>query len=148
MRTLPHLRTGEGATVLGVFTLTVLEMTALATAPARDRPLVSGALIGAATATFVVVAAMWHNHRNAARQARLRLPQTVDESWFTARALYGFPMEDVRPYLLGKDAPNLNTLYTAWVFATHGQDATWIDRHLDLPANITRLLVEAARQRH
>ncbi|WP_225101729.1 hypothetical protein [Streptomyces sp. CoH27] len=146
MRTLPH--TGEVTALVGVIILMVLEMTALATAPARDRPLVSGALIGAGTATFVVVAALWHSHRGATRQRRRSLTETVDESWFTADTLEGFPMEDVRPCLLGKDAPSLNTLYTAWVFATHGQDAHWIEHHLNLPAGITHLLVDAARQRH
>ncbi|MFE9174350.1 hypothetical protein ACFYNZ_33760 [Streptomyces kebangsaanensis] len=148
MRPLPHPRTGEGAAVLGLLTLIVLETTVLATASARDRPLVSGALIGAATAAFIVVAAIRHSHRKAARQARRRLPETVGESWFTARTLDGFPMETVRPHLLGEDAPGLNHLYTAWIFATHGQDAKWIERHLDLPADVTRLLVEAARRRH
>ncbi|MEU8695651.1 hypothetical protein [Streptomyces sp. NPDC048665] len=149
MRTLPHPRTGEGVALLGVLTLVVLEVTALATAPTRDRPIVSGALMGAGTAAFVLVAAVWHSHRNAARRARRRLHETVDDSWFTARTLDGFPMEAVRPYLLGKDAPGLNRLYTAWILATHGEDAAWIERHLDLPADLTRLLVDTAtRQRH
>ncbi|MGJ5752053.1 hypothetical protein FB563_0121 [Streptomyces puniciscabiei] len=145
MRTLPH--TGEVTAMLGVIVLMVLEVTALATAPARDRPLVSGALIGAGTATFVVVA-LWHGHRGATRQRRRSLTETVDELWFTAHTLEGFPMEAVRPYLLGKNAPSLNSLYTAWVFAIHGQDAHWIQRHPNLPADVTRLLVDAARQRH
>ncbi|WP_369393152.1 hypothetical protein AB5J72_40560 [Streptomyces sp. CG1] len=147
MRTLPQPRTGEGVALLGVFTLLVLEVTALATAPARDRPIVSGALMGAGTAAFVLVAAVWHVHRNAARQARRRLHETVDDSWFTARTLDGFPMEAVRPYLLSEDAPGLNRLYTAWILATHGEDAPWIERRLELPADLTRLLVDAARQR-
>ncbi|WP_329371139.1 hypothetical protein [Streptomyces sp. NBC_01483] len=67
MRSLPHLGTGEGTAMLGVLTLAVLEMTALATAPASDGPIVSGALIGAATAAFVVVTAVWHRHRTTAR---------------------------------------------------------------------------------
>ncbi|MBX7555372.1 hypothetical protein ABZX95_46525 [Streptomyces sp. NPDC004232] len=149
MRTLPHPRTGEGVALLGVLTLVVLEVTALATAPARDRPIVSGALMGAGTAAFVLVAAVWHSHRNAARRARRRLHETVDDSWFTARTLDGFPMEAVRPYLLAKDAPGLNRLYMAWILATHGEDAAWIERHLDLPADLTRLLVDTATwQRH
>ncbi|WP_369394468.1 hypothetical protein AB5J72_48280 [Streptomyces sp. CG1] len=148
MRTLPHSHTGEIAALLGVLVLTVLEITALATAPARDRPLVSGALVGAGTAAFVMVAAVWHSHRDVARQGRWSLSQTVDESWFTAHTLDGFPMEAVRPYLLGKNAPSLNSLYTAWVFTTHGRDAQWIERHLNLPADITCLLLEASRQRH
>ncbi|MGX4695331.1 hypothetical protein [Streptomyces sp. JNUCC 63] len=91
---------------------------------------------------------MWHSRRKAARPARQHRPETVDESWFTARTLDGFPMEAVRPHLLGKGAPGLDHLHTAWIFATHGQDAGWIERHLDLPADVTRLLVGAARRRH
>ncbi|MEU4119106.1 hypothetical protein AB0F71_32015 [Kitasatospora sp. NPDC028055] len=57
-----------------------------------------------------------------------------------------FPMEQVRPLLLGPDAPGLNRLYTAWVFATHGHDPQWIADHLGLPTPTARLLVTAARQ--
>ena len=148
MRTPPHSPTGEITALLGVLLLMVLEITALATAPARDRPLVSGALIGAGTAGFVVVAAVWHGHRDATRQVGRSLTEAVDESWFTARTLDGFPMEAVRPYLLGRNAPSLDTLYTAWILATHGQDARWIERHLGLPADLTHLLVDTARQHH
>jgi hypothetical protein len=54
-------------------------------------------------------------------------------------------MEAVRPLLLGLDAPDLNHLYTAWLFATHGNDAVWIEQNLDLPGEMSRLLVGAAR---
>jgi hypothetical protein len=39
-------------------------------------------------------------------------------------------------------------MYTAWIFATHGQDAVWLKHHLDLPADLAHLLVDAAREHH
>ncbi|WP_169317165.1 hypothetical protein [Actinacidiphila oryziradicis] len=56
-------------------------------------------------------------------------------------------MEAVRPLLLGPDASALNRLYLAWIFATHGHDAVWIERYLDLPGEVVHVLVDAAHQR-
>ncbi|NIY62172.1 hypothetical protein [Streptomyces malaysiensis] len=148
MRTLPHPRTGQGAAVLGVLTLAVLEVVALAAAPRADRPVVAGALVGAVAAAFAMGAAVFHARRRAARRARHRLGAAVDESWFTASTMEGFPGEAVRRRLLGPDAPSLECVYTAWVFATQGYGPVWIAHHLDLPDELTRLLAEAARQRH
>ncbi|MCQ8195050.1 hypothetical protein [Streptomyces rugosispiralis] len=148
MRTLPHPQTGQGAVVLGVLTLTVVAMVVLATAPRADTPVVAGALVGAVAAVFVMTAAVRHARRRAARHARGRLVETVDESWFTARTLEGFPKEAVLARLPGQDSPSPECVYTAWVFATQGYDAVWIAHHLDLPEDVTHLLVEAARHRH
>ncbi|MFJ9931440.1 hypothetical protein ACIRU5_36170 [Streptomyces misionensis] len=146
MRPLPHPHTGEGTAVLGVLLLTVLEMTALATAPRTDQPIVAGALLGAATAAFVVVAAVVHSHRRGQRQARRQLTEAVDETWFTGGALDGFPEDAVRPLLLTPDAPSMNCLYSAWIFATHGHDAAWLEHNLDLPAGVAHLLASAAER--
>ena len=143
MRPLPHPHTGEGTAVLGVLLLTALEMTALATAPRADRPIVAGALVGAAAA-FVVVTAVVHSHHRAQREARRQLTETVDESWFTPGALDSFPMDAIPPLLLKPDAPSLNRLYTAWIFATHGHDTAWLEHNLDLPADLARLMADAA----
>ncbi|MEU6005326.1 hypothetical protein [Streptomyces sp. NPDC047453] len=147
MKTLPHPRNGAGTAVLGVLTLTALEMTVLATAPAAYRPVVSGALLGAAVTAFVLLAAVLRADRKATRRARRRVLEVMDESSFTSRTLEGFPMEAVRPRLLGPSAPSLNHLYTAWAFAARGYDATWLVRHLGLPADLARLLTEAAAVR-
>ena len=61
-------------------------------------------------------------------------------------ALEGFPMDEVRPFLLGPAAVDLNRLYGAWVLATHGRDAVWIEQHLHLPTEAARLLTAAAGQ--
>ncbi|OIJ94697.1 hypothetical protein BIV25_21710 [Streptomyces sp. MUSC 14] len=65
MRPLPHSHTGEGATVLGVLLPTVPKPTAPAAAPRADRPIAVGTLLGAVTATFVVIAVVVHRHRRA-----------------------------------------------------------------------------------
>ncbi|MFF3511486.1 hypothetical protein [Streptomyces sp. NPDC002573] len=148
MRTLPHPNTGEGAVVLGVFLLIGLELVALATAPRADRPVVGGALVVAATAAFVLVAAVLHGHGKTRRQATHRPAEAANETWFTAETLQGFPMEAVRPRLLGPHAPDLTSMYTAWIFAAQGRDAVWLEHHLDLPADLAHLLVDAAHERH
>ncbi|TKA01393.1 hypothetical protein [Actinacidiphila oryziradicis] len=66
MKTVPHPRTGEGVAALGVLMLVVLEVAALSAAPARDRPVVGGALVGAAASAFIVVGALWHHYRRTA----------------------------------------------------------------------------------
>jgi hypothetical protein len=130
-----------------MLTVAALELAVLKVAPAGDRPVISGALVGTATAAFILVAVLHHHRRAAARPAAQRLTETLSEAeWFTARTLEGFPMEAVRPLLLGPNAPDLNRLYTAWVFATHGNDAVWMERNLDLPGEMARLLVGAARR--
>ncbi|MFF3517504.1 hypothetical protein [Streptomyces sp. NPDC002573] len=148
MRTVPHPRTGEGAAILGVLTLVVLETVAVNTAPTRDKPMVGGALMGAATAAFILIAALWHHHRQAEQRTRKIVPEDLGEEWFTAKSLEGFPMEAVRPFLLGPNAPSLNRLYTAWLLATHGHDPAWIAHHIDLPPDVVHLLADAARQRN
>ncbi|MBD0694798.1 hypothetical protein [Streptomyces sp. CBMA123] len=146
MRTRLRPRTGEGMALLGVLLLIVLELVALTTAPAGDRAVIGGTLIGAGTAAFVIVAALLHSRHNRERHARQSLPPVTDSNWFDGQALEGFPMEAVRPMLLGPHAPSLNRLYAAWVLATHGHDAVWIIHHLDLPADVTHLLVDAAHR--
>ncbi|MCW2875021.1 hypothetical protein [Actinacidiphila oryziradicis] len=147
MRMAPHPRAGEAAAALGVLTLAVLELVVLRVAPAGDRPGIGGALVGAAAVAFILVAVLRCHRRAAARHAAQRLTEALSEDeWFTARTLEGFPMEAVRPLLLGPDAPDLNRLHTAWVFATNGNDAVWMERNLDLPGDMARLLVDAARR--
>ncbi|MGW4043393.1 hypothetical protein [Streptomyces sp. NPDC004721] len=143
MKALPHPRNGAGTAVLCVLTLTALEMTVLATAPAAYRPVIGGALLGAAVTAFALAAAL-RADRKATRRARRRLLEVRDVSSFTSRTLEGFPMEAVRPRLLGPSAPSLNHLYTAWAFASRGHDTAWLVRHLDLPADLARLLTETA----
>ncbi|WP_073809106.1 hypothetical protein [Kitasatospora sp. CB01950] len=133
--------TGRGAALTGVLLLLVLEATAMGTAPAGLRSFLGGVLLGSSTAGLVVALLLARTlHRT------LALPANDDTRWYTARTLDGFPMEQVRPLLLASGGPGLNRLYTAWVFATHGHEAPWIARHLDLPVPTARLLVDAARR--
>jgi hypothetical protein len=147
MKAPPRPQTGDGMAVLGALLLIVLEGVALVVAPARYVPLVSSTLVVAATCTLIVVLAVAHHHRRATRKARQRLPEAVDEPLFSSDALEGFPMEAFRPLLLAPDSPDLNRLYTAWIFSIHGYDAAWIERHLDLAADIVHTLIKAAHQR-
>jgi hypothetical protein len=141
-------RTGRGTALCGVLLLLGLQTVALALAPAPLRPFLSGVLIGAATAGLLLALLLAQSRRQAGRPLADRAAARAgddDTQWFSARSLEGFPMEQVRPLLLSADAPGLNRLYTAWVFATHGHDPQWIARHLDLPTPTARLLVAAAR---
>jgi hypothetical protein len=119
----PHPRAGEAAAALGVLTLAVLELVVLGVAPAGDRPGIGGALVGAAAVAFILVAVLRCHRRAGTRRSAQRLTEASEDEWFTARTLENFPMEAVRPLLLGPAAPGLNRLCTAWVFATHGNDA-------------------------
>ena len=122
------------------------ELVVLHSTPTRDRPLISGVLISAATAAFILLATVAHRQQSVTRNPRPQLPDAVDEPWFAPEALEGFPMEALRPLLLGPHAPNLNRLYTGWILATHGYGASWIEQHLDLPTEAAHLLVDAARR--
>ncbi|MFD5472795.1 hypothetical protein [Streptomyces sp. NPDC127105] len=147
MKALPHPRDGAGTAVLGVLAFTTLEMTVLATAPAAYRPVISGALLGAAVTAFALLAVVLRADRKATRQARRRVLEVMDGSSLTSRALEGFPMEAVRPRLLGPSAPSLNHLYIAWAYAARGHDTAWLVRHLGLSADLARLLTAAAAAR-
>ncbi|GAA2261533.1 MULTISPECIES: hypothetical protein [Kitasatospora] len=138
-------RTGEGMSLLGILLLLLLEIITLCIAPVEDRPLVGGTLIGAAAAAFVTTAAVLHHSRRTVREARRPLPEVTDGDWFSRQDLEGFPMEAVRPLLRAPDAPSLNRLYVAWLFATQGHDVPWLIHHLDLPAEAADVLVNAAR---
>ncbi|MFJ8311648.1 MULTISPECIES: hypothetical protein [unclassified Streptomyces] len=146
----PHSREGrEGAVLLAVFLVAALELTALRLAPSGLRPGITGFLLGVSIAVLAMTAVLAHRHRRiAVRHQPSVSPESVDASWFTARTLDGFPMEAVRPLLLGPDAPDLNRLYMAWVLALHGHDTAWIVGRLGLPHDVAALLVDAAEARH
>ena len=134
--------------LVGVLLLVGLELVAMATAPARDRAWISGALIGAGTSAFIVGAALLAGRRSAASDPAAQLPALADAGgWVSAQSLEGFPMEAVRPRLLVPGAPDLNRLYTAWALVAEGRDAAWVEACLELPADLTNLLVKAARER-
>ncbi|MGW2557456.1 hypothetical protein [Streptomyces sp. NPDC001635] len=112
--------------------------------------LMSGLVIATlTTAAFIIlVTVVKRTRRGAQRHTKRRLVGAADAAWSTAQALQRFPMDAVRPWLLGPVAADLSHLYTAWIFATNGQDAVWLERHLGLPEGLAHLLADAARQRH
>jgi hypothetical protein len=147
MKTILRPVSGEMLALLGVLLLGALELAALITAPPHDRAFVAGAVVAAGSAALVVASAVVHARRNRPPTRPTLDDEQVDESWFTAHAVEGFPMEAVRPWLLRADAPSLNRLYLAWILADHGHDTEWITTHLDLPEPLVQLLVDAARAR-
>ncbi|WP_316524416.1 hypothetical protein [Kitasatospora brasiliensis] len=148
-RTVLFPRTGRGTALCGVLLLVTAEGLAVGLAPHPLRLFLSGTLIGASVAGLLLALLLAGSRRRAGTAALLAGARAggEDTQWFSARSLDGFPMEQVRPLLLAPGAPGLSRLYTAWVFATHGQDPRWIARHLDLPGRTARLLVTEARRR-
>ncbi|MER7845149.1 hypothetical protein ABTZ03_14530 [Kitasatospora sp. NPDC096077] len=141
--------TGRTTALSGVLLLLAVEGLAVGVAPAPLRLFLSGVLIGASVVGLLLALLLAHSRQRAGRSVAERVAAGEDDAqWFSARSLEGFPMEQVRPLLLAPDAPGLNRLYTAWVFATHGHDPQWIAHHLDLPTPTARLLVAAARKQN
>jgi hypothetical protein len=149
MRT-PHSHdpiSGDLLAMCGVLLLAGLELVALATASAGQRPLATGAVIGSGTAAFITSWAILHaRHRTAGRPHHDQPSGPVDTSWFTDHTLDGFPMDEIRPFLLGPDPIALDRFYTAWILAIGGHDATWLADHLDLPEDAMRPLTQAAQR--
>ncbi|MEV5283444.1 hypothetical protein [Streptomyces sp. NPDC052811] len=146
----PHSREGSALIAVALVALVVaLELTALRLASPGLRLGITGFLLGASIAVLAMAAVLAHRHRKiAVHHSPSVSPEAVDASWFTARTLNGFPMEAVRPVLLGPNAPDLNRLYTAWVLALHGHDTAWIVSRLGLPHPVAALLVDTAGARH
>ncbi|GAA1900781.1 hypothetical protein [Streptantibioticus ferralitis] len=102
------------------------------------------AVAGAVIAAVAVFGAVRRRRRATARVLQPVLA-TAEESWFPATTLTGFPADALDATLCGPDAPSLNRLHVAWVFATQGYDAPWIARHFDLRLSVARMLEDAAR---
>jgi hypothetical protein len=97
---------GDLVAVCGVLLLTALELVALATAPVAQRPFVTGAVIGAGTAALITVWAVLHARHRAAQRPHHDLPAgPVDASWYADGSLDGFPMDEIRLFLLGPQPP-------------------------------------------
>ncbi|MBV9025487.1 MAG: hypothetical protein JO362_17230 [Streptomycetaceae bacterium] len=145
MRTAPPSWPAEGVTALGIVALTLLELLIWNLAPPPDRLLIGAVLTAVAVAAGAVYAAVRHEHRHRDLAQRLvvLLDDSPGEQWFTDDTLDGFPAQAVRPFLEGPRPPDLNLLYTAWVFAEHGYGTAWIAHHLDLPTTVVQPLVDA-----
>lgn len=122
MRTPSRPSTREGAAVLAVLALAVLEAVTLAVAPDDERPVVGVGLLGAVGAVVLMTGTLLSARRRLVAHRRANpLPVVTEvEDWFTADTLTGFPLEGVRPYLA--EYP-LGRLHTGWVLATHGHEA-------------------------
>ncbi|AJC61694.1 hypothetical protein [Streptomyces sp. 769] len=147
MRIVPRRWNAEVMAMVAVLVVAGAELLVLVLATPGQRPVISGVLLGSAAAVLVVFGEVWHVLRRRGRRGRLpRHPRPSGEAWFSAEALEGFPADGVRRWLVGPDALDPNRFYAAWMLAGHGRDVRWIVRHLDLPEEAVRLLVEAARE--
>ncbi|MCQ4046372.1 hypothetical protein ACFOSC_19500 [Streptantibioticus rubrisoli] len=106
------------------------------------------AVAAVACAAVVAVALVGAVRRRRRCTVRAFDPALVvpEEPWFPATALTGFPADALDATLTGPDAPSLDRLHVAWVFATQGYDAPWIARHFDLRLSVARMLEDAARE--
>ncbi|MCC3771527.1 hypothetical protein [Streptomyces sp. UNOC14_S4] len=149
MRTPPRPRAGEGLAAVAATAAGLLGVVAVKAAADSNRPVTAAALACAAALALVVLGAWVYRHWAGYRthQEHPAPLGAVDDSWFTEETLADFPAEAVRPLLPRSGAPGPSALYTAWVLAVHGRDAAWLDRHLDLPPGVARLLTDRARQR-
>ncbi|MFJ9694797.1 hypothetical protein [Kitasatospora sp. NPDC101183] len=138
-------RPGEAVALISALGLLLTEEIALGLAEEEDRPVIGAFLVAASGAGLLIAGAVlvlrWLDVRRP-----LPLPPTGPNGReYSARALEDFPMDAVRPLLLGEQAPQLGQLYSAWMLARAGRPAPWIARRLDIPLDAARLLVEAAR---
>lgn len=146
MRAIPHPRIGEGAAALTAAVVAAAALAAIGLSPARDRAVVGAALGGAAVAALGILAALAYTRRVHSRHHSQQLAHDTAEAWFSAPIMEDFPEEALRPLLPVTNPPSMNRLSTAWVFATHGHDATWLERHFDLTGDVARLLVQQAHR--
>ncbi|MFJ3221458.1 hypothetical protein ACIPLC_36765 [Kitasatospora sp. NPDC086801] len=147
MRAIPHLRTGEGLAAFTAAVVAVAAMAAIGLSPAGDQPVVGAALGGAAMAVLGVLVVTAFARLARSRRHTRQFDHDTVQAWFTTPDIEDFPEEALRPLLPESDPPSMNRLYTAWVFATHGHDAVWLERHFDLPGDLAHKLVEQARHR-
>jgi hypothetical protein len=147
MKSIPRPVSGRALALVIVLLLGVLEVVALLTAPPRERGFIGAAVVAGVSVVLVVVSAVVHA-RQGGRRRHGEFQGPVKDSWFTADALGGFPLEAVRPWLLGPKAPSLNRFYLAWIMAQQGHDSAWITTHVDVPEPVARLLVDASCTRH
>ncbi|MBV6699973.1 hypothetical protein [Kitasatospora aureofaciens] len=147
MRATPHLRTGEGMAALTAAVVAATSIAAIGLSPAGARPVVGAALGGAAAAVLGLLVVAAFARRARSRRHSQQLDRNTAEAWFTTADIGDFPEEALRPLLPATDPPSMNRLYTAWVFATHGHEAVWLERHLGLTGDLARKLVEQAHRR-
>ncbi len=102
--------------------------------------------VAAAAVVVVAVASALRRRRRGTVRAFAPVLVATEEPWFPATALTGFPADALDATLSGPDAPSLNRLHVAWVFATQGYDAPWIARHFDIRLSVARMLEDAARE--
>ncbi|MEV8390503.1 MULTISPECIES: hypothetical protein [unclassified Streptomyces] len=138
----------EGIAILVVLVLAVLAEIAVTVGPASDRPLVGVAVTGLLAVVLVIgigwVCGHWYVVRHRSRPEWGGVEKDVP---LTTEAVAGFPFAEVSERLGHCDTVCMNRVYAAWVLASHGHDAEWIVRSLDLPPDVAEILVAAVDRR-
>lgn len=148
MRALSRSRMREGIAVLTALAVILVAAVAVGVSPAGDRPEVAVVLLVVAALAGGVVGAILYARRLRTRHRADEAAQAVVEAaWFSGSSLEGYPEQGVAKLLPATGGPSEERLHSAWVMATHGHDAGWLERHLEVPGEVARLLADTARER-
>ncbi|MEV6723735.1 hypothetical protein AB0M94_22685 [Streptomyces xanthochromogenes] len=141
MKISPHRpgAVGTAAATLGL--CAAIEALGFAYAPPGARTLLCSAVAGTAAAGLVLFVAQRRARRSGPRAS---FDVMAAGACGDARHQDHFPMDALRPLLLGADPPGLNSCYTAWTLALHGHDAPSVIGLLGLRADAAWLLAERA----
>jgi hypothetical protein len=148
MKLASHPRTGRGiAELTGAGVVVVAVVLVAVLAPSRDRPLTFALLLGVVAAAGVVVGVLVGVRRERARHDASETDREIVEAAFNAQSLEGFPEQELAALLPGLDQSRLLVLQTAWVLATYGHSAVWLQEHFHVNGEVAHLLAEAADRR-
>lgn len=148
MRLAPRPRTGRSvAELTGVGVVVVAVVLVAVLAPSRDRPLAFAVVLGVVAAAGVVVGVLLGVRSERARHDARETDREIVEAAFNPQSLEGFPKEELAELLPGLDRSRLLVLQTAWVLATYGHNADWLEQHFHVNGEVAHLLTETASQR-
>lgn len=148
MRLAPHPRTRMGiAELAGLGVVVVAVVLVAVLAPSRDRPLAFAVLLGVVAAAGVVVGVLLGVRSERARHDARETDREIVEAAFNTQSLEGFPEQELAALSTGLDSSRLLVLQTAWVLATYGHSAEWLEQHFHVNGEVAHLLTEAADRR-
>ena len=148
MRLTPRPRASRGvAELAGVGVVVVAVVLVAVLAPSRDRPLAFAVLLGVVAAAGVVVGVLLGVRSERARHDTHETDREIVEAAFNPQSMEGFPKQQLAELLPGIDRSRLLVLQTAWVLATYGHNAQWLEQHFHVNGEVARLLTETAGER-
>lgn len=104
-------------------------------------------LLGVVAAAGVVLGVLLGVRRERARHDARETDREIVEAAFSAQSLEGFPRQELAELMPGLDKSRLLVLQTAWVLATYGHDAVWLEQHFHVNGEVAHLLTETAGRR-